>query len=173
MGAPTWAPAPACDGSFTGLAVSWPLPSRAQQSLIARPWVGHVDTVGLSNESVPGELIHLRKQRAEGLEAGSGRGPTWALGSFAEKATLSLAEASQAPCVSPRLPLSLSRPGCGMTFPQHNCPQELNMGPYHLSNKTFIIQKCECIRNFEKQWAGGERSTNLYSSYDSYHEHLS
>lgn len=26
------------------------------------------------------------------------------------------------------------------------------MGPYHLSNKTFIIPKFEFTRNFEKQW---------------------
>lgn len=35
------------------------------------------------------------------------------------------------------------------------------MGPYHLSNKTFIIQKCECIRNFEKQW--GEKDQQIYT----------
>lgn len=38
-----------------------------------------------------------------------------------------------------------------MTFSQRNRPQELSVGPDHLSNKTFIIQKCECTRNFEKQ----------------------
>lgn len=51
----------ACHGSFTWLSASRPVPSHAQQSLIARHWVGHAATARLRHDFTPIGLTRSRK----------------------------------------------------------------------------------------------------------------